>query len=153
MEETTLTLDQELTQQDSSNPEANLASKGKRFVNMIIDMICYYVLVFILGAMLGIIAVLSGIEINNINKGFYYLLAFGAMFAYYSFFESRWGRTVGKMITKTRVVDEHGNNITFNKAANRSFCRLIPFEAFSFLNQRGVGLHDSITKTRVINDR
>jgi len=50
----------------------------------------------------------------------------------------------------TIVVDERGNKISFGKAALRSLCRIIPFEAFSFLGEEGRGWHDTITNTYVI---
>ena len=62
------------------------------------------------------------------------------------------GKTVGKMLTKSTVVREDGGRITLGQAFGRSLCRLIPFDAFSFLGSTAVGWHDSISKTRVVKD-
>ena len=62
------------------------------------------------------------------------------------------GKSFGKLITKTRVVMEDGSNPTYLDYLKRSFCRLIPFEAFSFLGSEGRGWHDSVSKTYVVDE-
>jgi uncharacterized RDD family membrane protein YckC len=71
--------------------------------------------------------------------------------AYYLVFEGLWGRTPGKWVCGTRVVDEDGRKPAFGTVVKRTLCRFIPFEPFSFLGERG--WHDSISKTRVIRAR
>lgn len=113
---------------------------------MIIDVICYYILMIILAVIFDLVGL--GIDFNNTLM----VYAFGlpVHFLYHSSLETVFGKTVGKMITKTRVVDEGGDKINFSEAAVRSLCRFIPFEAFTFLGS-GLGLHDRLSKTRVIN--
>ena len=146
MEETNQALDQNLIETEITDPEFNLASKEKRFVNLVVDVICYYALFFALAVLLGATGMSGIID----SKGVAYLVAFSVHFIYHCTLETYFGKTVGKMITKTKVVDEMGNKITFFDAATRSLCRLIPFEGFSFLGN-GLGLHDRLSKTRVIN--
>ena len=62
------------------------------------------------------------------------------------------GKTVAKMMTKSTVVNENGGKIIFRQAILRSLCRFIPFNLFSFLGSKGIGWHDRISKTRVVND-
>ena len=63
------------------------------------------------------------------------------------------GKTFGKLLTKTRAVTEYGERMDLGTIMVRSLCRLIPFEAFSFLGEEGTkGWHDTISKTKVIYD-
>lgn len=74
--------------------------------------------------------------------------------SYYFLFEGISGRTVGKYLTGTKVVSEDGGKASFGQVVGRTFCRLIPFEIFSFLlfddKSRPVFWHDSFPKTRVV---
>ena len=70
---------------------------------------------------------------------------------YYCFFEGIWGRTPGKFLIGTKVVDEEGDPPSFGQIVGRSACRLIPFEPFSFFGARG--WHDSISHTYVVRTR
>jgi uncharacterized RDD family membrane protein YckC len=57
--------------------------------------------------------------------------------------------TLGKIITKSTVIDENGDKIGVGRAIGRTLSRLIPFEPFSFFfSERG--WHDSITDTHVV---
>lgn len=68
---------------------------------------------------------------------------------YYYFFEHFTGRTIGKYISKTMVVDINGNNPNKISILKRTLARIIPFEGISFFgNERG--WHDSLSKTYVI---
>ena len=119
-------------------------SKTKRFLNYLIDIVAFYAFALILGIVLG----LTGSEgiLEEVNETVLGLLI---MIAYYWGFESVFGQTVGKMITGSMVVTEDGEPITPLHALKRTLCRLIPFEAFSFLGS-GPGWHDTISKTRVV---
>src|SRR5690606_21846162 len=70
---------------------------------------------------------------------------------YYSFTEGLFGRSLGKFITGTVVVDENGEKPSFSVIFKRTLCRLIPFDGFSFLGSRG--WHDSISDTFVVNKK
>lgn len=131
------------------------ASTGKRFANYIIDLLFFYVFSFLFGMFLGLVlyivapSTLSVFEEENIFIN--YMFGFVAGVIYYSSFEVLTGRTIGKFITKTKVVDENGNSPDFGAIIIRSLCRFIPFEQFSFLGDTGTGWHDKISKTRVVN--
>jgi uncharacterized RDD family membrane protein YckC len=60
------------------------------------------------------------------------------------------GRTIGKYVTNTRVISTDGADLTTQQVLYRSLCRMVPFDALSFLGG-GNGWHDSWTDTRVIN--
>jgi uncharacterized RDD family membrane protein YckC len=67
--------------------------------------------------------------------------------------EGIFGRTLGKLITGTIVVDSKTlKKASFRKILGRTFSRLIPFESLSFLfSVYPKGWHDSIPNTMVIN--
>ncbi|MBG6130739.1 putative RDD family membrane protein YckC [Aquimarina sp. EL_43] len=125
------------------------ASQGKRFTNYILDSICILVFGFMFGVVVAFIfpSMLSILETDSriIDYGLGFILGM----IYYSFFEITTGRTIGKLITGTKVVDEYGNNPDIQTILVRSLCRYIPFNAFSFLGD-GSGWHDTLSKTKVI---
>lgn len=132
------------------------ASKEKRFINMVIDVIGYYIFTFIVGVVFGLLA-LIGIEaplnliiqMDRIGE-----LIFGIVISltYFVAFEVLTQKTLGKLVTKTKVVLEDGTKPTTQDVFLRSLCRLIPFEAFSFLGEEGRGWHDSISNTYVVDE-
>jgi uncharacterized RDD family membrane protein YckC len=84
-----------------------------------------------------------------------YLLGITMLLGYYIVMEGMFQRTIGKMITGTRVVRIDGGRPSLGQVVGRTFARLIPFEAFSFLGGNGypVGWHDSLSGTRVVRSR
>ncbi len=132
------------------------ASKEKRFINMIIDMIGYYVFTFMVGFFFGLLALIGIegplnylVEIDRIGE---LLLGIVIVFTYFTVFEVLTQRSLGKLITKTKVVLEDGTKPTTKDIALRTLCRFIPFEAFSFLGDQGRGWHDSISETYVVDE-
>lgn len=126
-----------------------IASKGKRFLNMIVDTIGFYTLAFIL----GVITAVFGVESiwTDVNE---YLLALIVVLLYYVPQEALLGRTLGKFLTGTKVVTYQNEKISAGQAFGRSLCRMIPFEAFSVLmTNPTLGWHDSIAKTKVVDVR
>jgi len=134
--------------------EVNPAGKWKRFFNFIIDYIVMYVLIIIIAIFVGIMfGEAALLRIENITPLQEIIFGFVTYFIYYMFFEGVFGKTLGKLITGTAVVNEHGGKPTFKQYLYRSLCRLIPFEPFSFLAGDGVGWHDSIPNTYVVDIR
>ncbi len=87
----------------------------------------------------------------SMNTLLQYLISYTIYVAYYAFFETLTkGRTIGKMVTKTRAVRLDGTPINFNDALKRSLVRIIPIEAFSAFG--GNPWHDRWTNTKVIRD-
>lgn len=130
------------------------ASLGKRFGNYAIDMICMIVFGFLLGAGLGIIlALVSPSSLSMFEQGnklLDYAFNFIIGMTYYTIMEASTGRSIGKYITKTKVVNENGEKPGLGTAFVRSLCRFIPFEAFSFLGSDNSGWHDKFSDTRVV---
>jgi uncharacterized RDD family membrane protein YckC len=79
---------------------------------------------------------------------------FGAIviFIFFFFQEFFFGKTIGKFITKTRVVDKTGNRPSFTLLVIRNISRLIPFDALTYLSKEKRGLHDIFSTTYVIKD-
>ncbi|MEO8147201.1 MAG: RDD family protein [Bacteroidia bacterium] len=123
------------------------ASSGKRFANYIIDLIVWYLIAMVF---MGVIIYSTEDQSLLEDKAFSYIVTFMALLSYYIFFESLTSQTIGKMITKTKVINEQGGKPTFMQIVGRSFARLIPFEAFSFL-RGGSGWHDTLPGTKVVN--
>lgn len=134
-----------------------LATKGIRFANFIID----YILQIAIGAGIGVIVVLFSEVTGNYtisdyimySDSFWVDLFFGyfILLLYYTTIETLTGRSIGKFITNTKVVLADGSKPSFNEILVRSLCRIIPFEAFSFLGEDGKGWHDSLSKTFVVD--
>jgi uncharacterized RDD family membrane protein YckC len=125
----------------------DLASRLQRFLNYLIDLVAQ----FLVGVVVGVAAQLSGavwfLALSPITSLLVNLLLAAA---YFLFCESVFGRTAGKLITRTRVVSVSGETPRFLQILGRTFARFIPFEAFSFFGPLAVGWHDSLSGTRVI---
>ena len=125
------------------------ASKGQRFGTLLID----YVFIWVFSFLIGIAAVMlfgpaGAAELKRIPP---LLLGVVVVLFFYIFFESIWGRTPGKFIVGTVVVNAKGEKPSFGQIVGRTLCRMIPFEAFSFFGEEG--WHDSIPNTRVVVTR
>jgi uncharacterized RDD family membrane protein YckC len=135
-----------------SGMEVHTADKGVRFLTFIIDVAFFYLLIFVTGLVLAL-SLGPGIlnTMDTIHPITDRLITALLLVCYYIFFEAIWGRTIGKFIVGTKVVDKDGNKPDFGTIIQRSFCRIIPFDAFSFLGRRG--WHDSIPDTWVVSNR
>ena len=137
-------------------PDEIIASNRQRFVNVVIDYIARIAITFLIGIVAGTIGVLTGNEeilifFQNITRIQELTIGLVVLLIYYNVFEIFSGTTIGKLFTKTVVVDVYGEKPNANAILIRSLCRLIPFEFFSFLGTPCVGWHDSLSKTYVVN--
>lgn len=134
------------------------ASGGKRFLNYIIDLVCGIGFIVLLAALTGVlegIGVISGSEewlesLGPIEERVFFSLLLGL---YYVLMEGLFGRTIGKLVTGTKVIGLDGLHPGWGTIILRSLARLVPFEPFSFLASEGGGWHDRWTDTRVIDLR
>lgn len=121
------------------------ADKGARLGNFIIDLSILVILILFATYLISFFYP----EINDSHSLAFEVLASTIFFCYYFFLEYTIGRTLGKMLTKTIVVDKNGNKPkTFNVFA-RSLVRLVPMEGITFLFGH-LGFHDLIPGTRVV---
>ncbi|MFV5698085.1 RDD family protein [Flavobacterium sp. ZT3R17] len=123
--------------------EAKKVSSWTRFLNFIIDVIVWFIIVAILTSQLN--------AKDPVQMLFGYLILFASYVGYYAFMEIRYQKTIGKFITKTKVVDKNGTKPKDGDILRRSFCRLIPFDRISFLFTPN-GFHDRLSDTTIIKD-
>lgn len=127
------------------------ATAGKRLLNYLIDAVAFYA-VFI-GIVYGLAHLaLSFQPADDFLESFYVdLLFYALMLGYYFVMELVLGRTLGKILTNTLVLNLDDGHPSWKQVLGRSLCRFIPFEAFTFLNSRTSGWHDTIPKTKVVD--
>ena len=138
--------------EEEKNYEKLAAPKGTRFANLLIDSIIVAIPLGLLtnylvyGVVIPTEYDIATASIPLLDTVIQYLL----LALYYILMENMTGKTIGKMITGTKVVYKDGSHPPIGKIIGRSFARYIPFEAFSFLGEKGIGWHDSMTDTYVI---
>ncbi len=135
--------------------QKNKADKGLRFANLLIDFVFFILIMFAIGFVAGLVLYFIDPystffeDLEDINPFLDRILTSFIMVFYYFGMETLTkGRSIGKFITGTKVVTLEGDLPTANIFLKRSFCRIIPFDAFSFLGENG--WHDSIPKTAVV---
>ena len=129
--------------------DSSVVGSGTRFANFLIDFIVWMILTFIISFILELFVGTTGKELINI---FGYILIFATFFAYHAIMEIKFQKTVGKFITKTKVVKMDGTKPENSDIIMRTFCRFIPFDRVSFLFMKN-GIHDFLSKTKVIKDK
>ncbi len=128
--------------------DSSVVGSGTRFLNFIID---FFACIF--GA--TILSFIIGLFVNSgggiFLQIFAYLLFFGTFFTYYAILEIKFQKTLGKFVTKTKVVKMNGDKPESSDIIMRTFCRFIPFDRITFLFMKN-GIHDFLSKTKVIKD-
>jgi uncharacterized RDD family membrane protein YckC len=130
---------------------------GKRFVHLAIDAVVYYILIMVMSFTLFVLLSIalpdlaeSLISEDGRTPFWAYVYSFAIYILYYTLMEAWLGRTFGKMVTGSRVVDDQGRKPSMEIAFKRSISRLVPFEGFSFLGSEPRGWHDKWTDTYVV---
>ena len=120
-----------------------------RLLNFIIDSFAFLIVFLIL-------AYIFGLFFNTDNpliiKTAGFILLIVAFFGYYVFMEYKYQKTIGKLITKTKVLRIDGEKAQLGDIVTRTFCRLIPFDRLSYIFTTN-GLHDRLSFTTVILDK
>ena len=136
----------EVNESRPSIPELALkVGHGRRIANFAIDKVISLAALIVLG-----IFIMPEAYLDSDNSVLDYVLEAVGLLVYYLLVEVPTGRTVGKLVTKTVVVDEHGNKPSVGQLVTRSFSRIVPFEHFSFLGNTARGWHDQWSDTYVI---
>lgn len=123
---------------------------GARFGHYLID---YFIMVAI-GLLINeySLSQSNSFESSSITFSVYFDIGIYLIFIFYYFIlESTIGRTIGKFATNSFVIDDFGKKPDAGTIFIRSLIRIIPFEAFSCLGDRG--WHDRWTKTYVVNQQ
>ncbi len=93
---------------------------GIRFVSLLIDSIILSIIIGVVGSIIGF-----GIMERGMVPWWLGLLYFIIYIAYFTYLEGSRGQTIGKMITKIKVVREDGKPIDMNQAFTRNILRII----------------------------
>ena len=141
-----MTLQEHKIVRDSNGNIVVEATKQKRLINFLIDTPIWFFLLYLLGYLAREFE-----SIENIFIGFMWLLMLGAYSIVSEFF---FKKTIGKFLTKTKVVFKQGVKPEFRLIVIRTWARAIPFEFLSL----GLGIdakawHDVLSKTMVVNDK
>lgn len=131
----------------------NYASVGKRALGAIIDMVLLFLITIVFSSLFG------SAEGGSFSlSGFPAVVMFILWFVYFVVLEAKTGKTIGKYIAKTKVVDEAGGQITWGVSVGRNLMRIIDgfflylvgfiVASASKKNQR---LGDIVSRTFVIN--
>ena len=131
------------------------ASHGQRILHYIIDIIFIYVIIFVLAMIVGFVsslmgstAVLGWMQTMSDNEGTLIFIVMAIL--YYATFEILLSRTLAKFITKTILVTEDGQKPDWQTILKRTLCRIIPFDALSYLGGSARGWHDTIPNLYVV---
>jgi uncharacterized RDD family membrane protein YckC len=110
------------------------------------------VFVLIAGFMLGLVSFAVGYSgwIENMSPLTDVILSTFLFLLYYFAQEALFGRTIGKLITGTVVINASGGRPSTGQVLGRTLARVIPFEALSALGTPPTPWHDSLSKTRVV---
>ena len=135
-----------------------LATQGRRLGNLFLDNIFVQILSvavsFAFGMICGLALTALGMPFDENAQGWIGIASFVLnillVLGYYIITEAAFQRSPAKFITKTMVVRADGTRPSTGQIIGRTFARMIPFEAFSFLGTPPVGWHDSLSKTRVV---
>ena len=127
--------------------DESIVSSTLWFVHFIVDFISFFIIYFILTSFVMLV---FNIDSNKSILPFWFLMIISFLLNY-AFMEHKFQKTVGKFITRTKVVNLNGEKPTLNDIMVRTFCRLIPFDRLSFFFAKN-GFHDGISNTRVIKD-
>jgi uncharacterized RDD family membrane protein YckC len=123
------------------------AGAGLRFANRVIDLV---LIIFV--AVKGVLSLQYWVDKEMLpeSAALIYIFEIVLLLIYYTVFEGIFNTTAGKCATNTTIVNERGERPHFGQILGRTFCRLIPFEAFSFFAAGARGWHDSISNTWVV---
>lgn len=131
--------------------DIELAGNWRRFFTYLVDYTCYLLICVVIGMVIGVLFGRQGLAVMNRMGLWIQVIGLGLMLAYYIFFEGFWGRTPGKFVCGTVVVNEQGGRPSWGQIVGRTFTRFVPFEPFSMFSERA--WHDAWPHTHVVMAR
>ncbi|MCD2423783.1 RDD family protein [Niabella pedocola] len=133
------------------------ASSGKRLLNLIVDTIVFYMLIFLLAFFMVSVSPEMAPYFLSDDTGFSLIgnLIYLALYALYmgALESGLKGKSLGKYLTRTRAVNIDGTPITARTAFLRGLARAVPFCAFSALGSPCDPWQDRWTKTMVVDEQ
>jgi uncharacterized RDD family membrane protein YckC len=129
--------------------ESTIVGPLIRLIHFVTDMVVVIIL-------LSIVAFFAGdfsreVEDESILRIIFHFSLIITFFGYYTFMEFKYQKTVGKFLTKTKVISIDGEKPKMGTIIIRSLCRIIPFDRLSFVFTTN-GFHDRLSNTTVIKD-
>jgi uncharacterized RDD family membrane protein YckC len=129
-----------------------LADKSQRIINLIFDLgavLIIWIIFVMITVILGVYPTSPEDGGKPASQQYFVLLCIPIYWGYYFFTEYKFQKTLGKLLTKTIVVNLDGDKPTAKEILIRTLSRNIPFEYLSYLLDV-VGIHDHLSKTRVV---
>ena len=122
-----------------TNYNINIMKKRIRLYNFLIDSALFFVVVLIFSALFK----------DYVAEEHWKYVMIPMYYLYYFIMEWTTGQTVGKMITKSKVVNcDTNEKPSFSSVLIRTLCRLIPVDFFTYLFIP-MGIHDRVSKTEL----
>lgn len=129
------------------------APVNKRIGNYAIDVLAIVVIEMVTGVFLivfyGMDSPIYSLLFNDSIGKLIFIFLLNVL--YYTLFEAITGKTIGKYLTKTKVVTLTGGKPGWAGILLRSVCRFIPLDQISFILNSDSGWHDSLSKTMVVD--
>ena len=131
------------------------ASKGKRFVNQLVDVVGFYAFLFAILILLAVTAP-NFMQRWQEGKALSMITNLVIFFLYYLICEGMTMRSPGKLLTGTKVVSADGGVPTLGQIVVRTLVRHVPFEWIPLFSENGddgsaIPLHDKLSRTVVIS--
>ncbi|MFP2996971.1 RDD family protein [Spongiivirga sp. MCCC 1A20706] len=120
----------------------DLAGENTRINNFIIDFLVSIILAYMAAKFTN---ELSGDSLMSL------VVFIMIRFMYYFLPEKIYGKTLGKMITKTKVVDINRQEPTTLMLIKRTLLRAVTL-LLTFISDENVAFHDQFSKTYVVNE-
>jgi len=135
-----------ITSNGERSAEFSPANLGVRFANRLVDfaMMIYIIVMNVAPARIFLY------DYKNTSPEVIILLEIPFLLLYYILLEGIFNITAGKCASGTIITNKNGKRPGFTQVLGRAFCRLIPFEAFSFFAAGRRGWHDTLTNTYVV---
>jgi uncharacterized RDD family membrane protein YckC len=129
--------------------EVNVVKGWARFGHYMLDFVFVQIIRFALEVGIGF-AIGSGVIDHPGDSLVVWVIIMRILLnvLYYTIFETFTGGSPAKLILGRTVIDQYGQLPDAGKIFLRSLSRIVPFEAFSCLGERG--WHDTWTKTYVV---
>lgn len=130
----------------------------ERFFHRILDLIVVtfaiypsfeYILRFLMKILDGSTSSFSPIWVVFQSREFIYIFISGSTLLYYLIIESIFNTSIGKTILGNVIINNVAEQPSVKQRVGRTFARLIPFDAISFL-AISRGWHDSLTQTYLV---
>lgn len=132
----------EAERDEKNNTE--VASRVRRMANFSIDIL---ILINGISSLIAYLAI--SLEWYGLFR-YWWFVWIGIILAYYIFFESLFGWTPAKLITRTKVIGKSGTKPNLNEVIGRTLLRLVPFEILSYMGKSALGWHDRWSGTMVV---